>query len=304
VTIRRFACTQCGKCCNRSPEVELSEAAALADVFVFRLMFRLYWLPQQLGDYLAFGGESAETGGAPAAAFYEKKRLLAAFAARKSAVKVRRGGKAVAYTRYLSLSALALDTKPGACAALDGSRCSIYERRPVGCRSVPFHYSRAEALAEAGLDAFVATEGYRCDTSASAPVVLDGGKVLAPPFAAARAQAIALAEQDRGWSDAIARRMSGGALTLPSIAHVEANAQYGATTVSMRAAWQVATDAGFIGQAECDRLVALQLTQIGRALAAPGPSSERETLAEMREEYRRHGNKHIASPAPAVIIGA
>ena len=49
-TTRRFSCTQCGKCCNRSPEVQLSEAAALADVFAFSLMFRLYSLPQQLSD--------------------------------------------------------------------------------------------------------------------------------------------------------------------------------------------------------------------------------------------------------------
>ena len=41
---RHFACTQCGKCCDRAPEVELGEAAALADVFVWQLLFRLYSL--------------------------------------------------------------------------------------------------------------------------------------------------------------------------------------------------------------------------------------------------------------------
>ena len=73
---RRFACTQCGKCCNRSPEVELSEAAALADVFVFRLMFRLYFLPRRLGDYLRTAGGPAAT----AEVFYQRKRLLGAYA--------------------------------------------------------------------------------------------------------------------------------------------------------------------------------------------------------------------------------
>ena len=53
--VRRFACTQCGACCNRSPEVELSEAAALADLFVFRLMFRIYERPRAFAGYLACG---------------------------------------------------------------------------------------------------------------------------------------------------------------------------------------------------------------------------------------------------------
>ena len=44
---RRFACTQCGQCCNRPPEVELGEAAALADVFVLRLLMRIYSLPRR-----------------------------------------------------------------------------------------------------------------------------------------------------------------------------------------------------------------------------------------------------------------
>ena len=114
--VRRFACTQCGRCCNRSPEVELSEAAALADVFVFRLMFRLYWLPRSLRDH----GERGE----PAAIFYQKKRLLSAFAAHKSSVRLRRNGRAVEHVKYLMISALALDTRPGACSALDGNRCA------------------------------------------------------------------------------------------------------------------------------------------------------------------------------------
>jgi hypothetical protein len=48
----RFACTSCGQCCNRSPEVELSETLDLADAFVFRLMFRPYELALGINDYL------------------------------------------------------------------------------------------------------------------------------------------------------------------------------------------------------------------------------------------------------------
>ncbi|HST36261.1 MAG TPA: YkgJ family cysteine cluster protein, partial [Allosphingosinicella sp.] len=172
----RFACTSCGACCNRSPEVELSEAAALADVFVFRLMFRLYRLPRTFAGYLESREGSAESG----EEYYESKRLLAAFAARKWATKRRYGGRAIEYTNYLTISALSLDAGTGACAALDGGRCAIYARRPLSCRAVPFHYSRPQALAERDLAAFVATPGYRCDTGEEAPVAIDGGRIVNP----------------------------------------------------------------------------------------------------------------------------
>ena len=155
VAVRRFACTACGKCCDRSPEVELSEAAALADVFVFRLMFRFYALPRVLGDHLR--DRPAEPNASEA--FYQKKRLLGAHAALKRPLKIRRGRKPVEYTQYLMVSALSLDTRAGACSALEDNRCGIYGRRPYACRAVPFHYSRVDAAAESDLAAFVATEG-------------------------------------------------------------------------------------------------------------------------------------------------
>lgn len=283
--VRRFACTQCGQCCNRSPEMQLSETMALADVFVFRLMFRLYWLPRQLGDYLAPGRAEANA----SAIFHQRKRLLGAFAARKYPVKVRRGGKAVEYTKYLLLSALALDTRPGACSALDGRQCGIHHRRPLSCRSVPFHYSHAEALAESGLMAFVATDGYCCDTSEAAEVVLKDGRIVAPEIRAARSEAIAVAEGDRRWGEAIARRMNaaaGASPSLPSLEDVEANAHFGATTTSMRAAWQIAADAGLLAAEQCETLARLQLSAIDQALAAGGcPRDVSETLVGMRAEY-------------------
>ena len=57
----------------------------------------------------------------------------------------------------------------------------------------------------------------------------------------------------------------------------------------MRVAWQVATDAGFIGRDECDRLVELQLNTINHMLkvGACAPDA-RETLMEMKAEYAHH----------------
>ena len=161
--VRRFSCTLCGACCNRSPEVELSEAAALCDIFVFRLMFRLVSLPR-FSERGPIGSSDL---------FYQKKRLLAGHAAAEySNRKVMLGGKKVESVQYLMISALAVDTSPGACAALKSGRCSIHADRPLSCRSVPFHYSRADGLALADFDRFVATPAYRCDTGKDAPLFL------------------------------------------------------------------------------------------------------------------------------------
>lgn len=277
-TTRRFACTQCGKCCNRSPEVELSEAAALADVFVFRLMFRLYSMPAKPG------GESGTE------LFYQKRRLLAAHAARKYSKKVMRNGKPVERINYLMISAIALDTRRGACAALADGRCGVYERRPLACRAVPFHYARADALAKEDFDAFVSTAGYRCDVGESAPVVLEGGRIIDSASVGARAQATALSAADRPWKEAIVRRMkqrSFAGSPLPDMDDVEEQAGFGALTVSMRVGWEIAADAGVISAEDSEKLVRTQLETIERELAGPGRTgADAATLTEMAAEYR------------------
>lgn len=292
--VQRFACTQCGKCCNRSPELELSEAASLSDIFVFRLMFRLYWLPSQVSDYRRGGDDQPKS----STVFFEKKRLLNTFAARKYGVKAVRDGKPVAYTKYLLVSALALDTIEGKCSALSDKKCAIYERRPLSCRSVPLHYSRAGANAEADLEAFVGTSGYRCDTSEAAPIILENGRIVDPQISAARSAAMALAAFDRPWSEAIVRRMNGPASSehsLPTLEEVEASAGLGAVTVSMRAAWQVAADNGLINSDEFGGLIALQLRTIRRDLMSGRCSKDAiETLTQMEEEYSGQGNGNRA----------
>jgi len=263
----------------------LSEAAALADVFVFRLMFRLYDLPRTLAGCIESRAETAGSG----EEFYESRRLLAAFAARRYSTKRKHGGKKVEYTRYVTISALTLDAGSGACTALGAGRCGIYERRPLACRTVPFHYSRPEAAAERELKAFVETPGFRCDTSAGAPVVLEAGRIVDPEVRRARGEAIALAGRDRRWEEAILRRLGAGSgnYFLPSLREIEADAPFGATTISMRVAWQIAAEAGVIGAQDCRTLIAAQAAVIDRQLAsARCTSSARETLAEMRTEYR------------------
>lgn len=283
-TSLHFACTACGACCNRSPEVLLSEAAALADIFVFRLMFRLYALPD------AWSGRAAPGSLASAEAFYESKRLLTAFAARKSSTRIGKGANAAGHTKYLLISALSLDTGSGACAALSGNRCTIYQRRPLACRSVPFHYSRPEASAASDLAAFAARPGYRCDTSGGAPIVLERGRIVDPEARRARAEATDLSGRERDWQSAIVRRLKARSTDhgLPSLGEIEANAPFGVTIVSMRAAWQIAAEAGLTDAQAFDALIEAQSGLIDRALAsADCPADARETLIEMRAEYRR-----------------
>jgi Fe-S-cluster containining protein len=293
--VQRFACTACGKCCNRSPEVELSEAAGLADVFVFRLMFRFYALPRALGDYLRDRPTEANA----SEAFYQKKRLLSANAALKRPLKIRRDGKAVEYVQYLTMSALSLDTTPGACSALEGTSCAIYERRPYACRTVPFHYSRVEASAESDLKEFVATEGYRCDTGEDAPVVIQSDRIVDESVKQTRAEAHALSESDQIWREAIVRRMKTAQSDdfVPSLKDIEASASVGAATTSMGMAWQIAADAGLLSWEEYSSLIAAQLALIDRELAGGRCAHDaRETLLEMRADY--------APPAGMVVAGA
>ena len=282
--VRRFACTQCGKCCNRSPEVELSEAAALADVFVFRLMFRLHRWPNSLSDYDASSSNSRDV-------FYQTKRLLGGHAARKSGTKVMRGGRAVDYDQYLFISALSLDTELGACSALSDGRCGIYDRRPFTCRTVPFQYWRVDAALSDQLDAFARTPGYACDTSDSAPLVLDGSRIIDENVRQARTDALAMSEQDARWRQAILRRLKTGHDALPTLREIEASASFTATTVSMRVAWEIAAEAGLITAGECRALSGMQTERIDRELGSARWSGDaRDTLLEMRAEYRRAAN--------------
>ena len=278
---RRFACTQCGQCCNRAPEVELGEAAALADVFVLRLLMRIYSLPRSLSDYasdLPRDQASAE--------FYQTKRLLGAFAAASWNVKVQRGGKVVDYVQYLSLSVLPLDLGGASCPALADNKCSIYERRPLSCRTVPLHYSRPEAAAVRDLDAFVASPGYLCEVSADAPMVIAEGRIVDPATVAARLAASEQAQRDHPWKAALVKAMKAGQHGLPTPRMIEQQAARGALSASMLGAWSVALGAGLIAASDLQLLLRSQSALIERTIqggAAPDPSA---TLAEMQREYR------------------
>ena len=284
--VRRFACTQCGKCCNRSPEVELSEAAALADVFVFRLMFRLHRWPSALRDWVGDGTPTSS-----GEVFFQTKRMLGAHAARKSKTKVVHGTRAVEYDQYLFISALSLDANSGACSALHDGRCSIYERRPFTCRTVPLQYWRVDAALPRQFDAFVDTPGYACDTSESAPAVLNGGRIVDDELQRSRTDALAMSEQDSSWRQAILRRLKSGKDGLPTLREIDASASFAAVTVSMRLAWEIGAEVGLLSAKECRTIAGMQTKLIDRELSSQRWSGDaRQTLLEMQDEYRRAPN--------------
>lgn len=278
---RHFACTQCGACCNRAPELELGEAAALADVFVLRLMLRIYSLPRSLADY-ASDLPRAEA----SAEYYESKRFLGLFAAASWNAKVRRDDHAIDYVQYLSLSVLPLDLGLGVCAALSGNSCAIYASRPLSCRTVPLHYSRPEAAAVRDLDAFVTAHGFRCASCSDAPLVIDGGAIVDPAMRAARTAALVQADRDAQWKAALVKAMKAGIHGLPSPRLVEANAVTGALTASMLGAWQVAEAARLTDAGTTRHLLAVQSALIERELGRVGVSPQAMiSLRELRREY-------------------
>lgn len=262
---RRFACTQCGACCNRAPELELGECAAYAGTFVLRLMMRIYSLPRSVADHVSeLPREQA------LAEYFESKRLLGAFSAASWPAKVRRGDRVVEYVQYLSLSVLPLDLGLGTCSALSGPDCTIYEARPLSCRSVPLHYSRPAAAAARDLDAFTATPGFHCATGADAALVISDGEIVDAPMHVARSDALAQATRDTKLKAALVKAMKAGQHGLPSPREVEAQAAQGALTASMQGAWKAAEAAGLSEPGAARDLIAAQDSLIARELGRPG----------------------------------
>ncbi|MFM5893376.1 MAG: YkgJ family cysteine cluster protein [Novosphingobium sp.] len=278
---RRFACTQCGKCCNRAPELELGEAADYADTFVLQLLMRIYSLPRSFTEY-----DSPLPRAEASAEYYESKRLLGQFAAASWHAKVQRADRIVDYVQYLSLSVLPLDLGLKACPALSGENCSIYESRPLSCRSVPLHYSRPAAAARRDLDNFTGVPGFRCATGPEAPLVISGAGIVERTLLAARTEALDQAKRDARWKAALVKAMKVGEHNLPAPRAVEAKVELGALTASMQAAWRVAETAGLIAPGSTGRLLSAQARLIQRELDRSGLAPQTTSaLTDLQREY-------------------
>lgn len=267
--VRKFACVSCGKCCDRGPEMELGEAAALADVFSLSLIFKIHSLPlNEKSSWARAWWKAQDTPLGLRPALEEQARRLKFFAARRHV------DRTTERQVFLTLSAIVDDDGAGRCPALSGNRCGIYERRPLTCRTVPLHYSRPPSTLGVYLDRFVATPGYDCET-ASAPVVLAGAEILADTVRHAREQAVLVARHDRDLKTAIVALMenpqSACDAGLPTFADVLANSDRGyATTAPMLVAWRVALRKGFLDQTTFDNACRGQAALLEAARAKPG----------------------------------
>lgn len=285
--VRRFACRACGLCCNRGPEMELNEATDLADVFVTRVLFKVHSLPLNAHSRRAgHRSERLRSRLPPAEALMEERRQISQLAVRETIDKAK--GRSL----HLTISALTVDREKGRCPALLGTMCSIYAARPYACRTVPLHYSRPASVLAGYLDSFVHTPGYACDVSANAPIILEGRAVVAPSVEAARAEAMALAQSERGWKTALAARMDDPAAAaragLPTFDAVVRHTDAGYATVApMLVAWRVAKDLGVLTNARfkavCQSQIALIKAELDRG---PTPEAASDLLG-LLSEYER-----------------
>ena len=303
---RRFACTACGVCCNRGPEMELGETAALAGRFICRLLFKVHSLPlHERGRRADLWGQGQKSGLPLAAALDESRAHVRRFAAHEEI------DKAHGRSLHLSISALTVDADEGRCPALEDRGCGIYASRPLACRSVPFHYSRPVSTLAGYLDEFTGVPARACDTSEAAPVVLSGDSVLDVSMREARAGALAMGDSDRAWKAEIARLMLSSAAAdagLPSYRTVVENSDRGvASLVPMLPAWRIAVRVGLLSSAAFNRIcrdqIALLKRDLERATAPMAPPLQ-SMLLDYELELAKAGGPVLADALNAALRSA
>ena len=288
---RYFNCTACGKCCNRSPELELSETLGLAGEFILRLMFRPYELPISISEYAKQLGRK-QLSQAEQNIYLEERKLLEASASiiYKSSYKI--SGSSIKTNKYIYISAISMDFGNGVCEKLLDNRCSIYEKRPAACKTVPFHFSAVDAALTQNLDRFVANNGFACDISQTATQVLNNGKLVDENIIIERKTARDIMKKDKSWKAAIAAKVQShtiGERVFPTLAQIDANAKHGATTISILHAWDLAREIRLINVAELNENKALQKelikAEIGKSIAIGKNTQNLDILSEMIKGY-------------------
>jgi Fe-S-cluster containining protein len=205
------------------------------------------------------------------------------------------------------MSAIVTDDGGGHCPALVGNLCTIYDARPLTCRTVPMHYSRPPSALRTYLDTFAATPGYACDTTPGAPIVLDGNRILDPIVRQHRDDAIAMAKGERAWKEHILRAMDDAerarAARLPTYDAVFANSDNGyATLLPMIVAWRIAQTHGLLSVEAfadlCRKQAALIGAEIGRNPEGAASTDLREALSLYRFELSAASRGEPAAAFP------
>jgi Fe-S-cluster containining protein len=141
---RHFQCTACGSCCHG--QVPLTFDDAFANAGLFPLCF--VWTPVRQGskdfELAASLGATIQT---------EDRKALAVLI-----------GPAAYLPAGFPCPALAPD-----------QRCAIHDHKPLRCRTMPFFPYREERFQA---ELLTPRQGWRCDTSAAAPLVFEDGLLL------------------------------------------------------------------------------------------------------------------------------
>ena len=284
--VRHFACTSCGKCCNRGPEMELSEATLLADKFVTSLLLKVHSLPSnERSQWAADWWETQKSRVPLRPALDEHRRHLKNFASRRVVEKHRER------QIFLTISAIVDDDGQGRCPALAGKLCGIYEIRPQTCRTVPLHYSRSPSVLQNYLDDFTNTPVYQCDTSSVAPIILNRNNVVDFKIRESREKAIGLAKADRSWKKHILALMDDAEqareVGLPTYDAVLTNSDNGyATELPMIVAWRVAKRNNILSVAKLHDLCGKQIRLIEAEIARVPEDRRMIDLIEKLSVYK------------------
>ena len=174
------------------------------------------------------------------------------------------------------------------CPALEHAheKCTIHDRRPSTCRTVPIRYDVPEGLLVRAfrgvVDAGIASsDPFRCDVSSDAPILLRDGKVVNEEYAAARAE---------GERAALAERELAGYMLrspmLPPIKDVYSNLrQQKLLSVSFPGAIAAMHDLKLVDddgvEKFCNAQLALLAREVGAALARKR-KEEREITTRLR----------------------
>ena len=178
MTSKHFHCTRCGRCCRASIPLGLAEALDYDSEFLLALVFSMEtW---NLGDFRKNRPAVPITHEELLTTLAFRKDKLATDQSRETVFqvgRVRSTGERV--VTFLSVSACGLgDFKAGGavCPALaPDETCSIYERRPLGCRVFPLDPLYPEMLQHVPLSALESR--LPCDFSEAAPPILADGKL-------------------------------------------------------------------------------------------------------------------------------
>ena len=259
------------------------EATRLGDQFVPALVYRLTSLPKD-------DNEAAYASLSPHRHFkgMDGRELVARL---RESSAVRSAGAVVTdagWEHHISVTARAWTYEATWCPALDAGheKCTIHERRPHTCRTVPVRYDVPAGLLVRAFRGVVdegraAPDPFECDVSGTAPVLLRDGVVADVEYASARAAGL---EAAVGEKELCARILSSP--LLPTLRDVYGMLRRGQLlSVSFHGALLSARDIGLIDDAGvrsfCQAQTALLDKEITQALGRRN-KAEREVTNRFR----------------------